>query len=491
MTSRATVLGFVIAALAAAPANGWTGAYDGAVSAGPALTASGTAWADGPFQGAAMTIKRAPLDGAATVLYSVARGAPCDRVDDLAAAGDLVAVQIFRGAADGSCVNEGIDILVNDGAGGAKTLESTAGGFSMCAASGLDVDAGIVAVARYNCEQTPVMLHDVAAGTAKSLGLTLPIGVTAVDVRMAGRFVAVILEVVGGGPGPRVSVRVWDREAGAEAYRVDADAFRGGSDYAIGSHRLELQPDGRVLYGVTTTGPVAPRWGTASPGDPVLRSIPGDFDHSMGRSGFAGNLAVLKRGSGRGSAVFGLDGAMLNLFSPQPTGWSVDFDGSRLAWSDFNLVHNEPYPYEPPAPAPAPATKRPAPSLPEHAAAPAARATGIKAISKAKALKAFSGTAGDPDGDLLMVRVGLVRVGGGKCQTLQRSGWLKASKSARGKCLPAAFLTASGTKAWKLKLRRRLPAGKYLLYVQAVDAAGHAQMTFAKASGNLRAFRLK
>ena len=41
------------------------------------------------------------------------------------------------------------------------------------------------------------------------------------------------------------------------------------------------------------------------------------------------------------------------------------------------------------------------------------------------------------------------------------------------------------------KLRKRLPAGKYVLYAQAVDAGGRAQTTFTKAAGNFRAFTLR
>ena len=486
---RGTLIAASCALLVATPrAEGWAGTYEGSLQAGPALAGSATAWADGPDRGP-INVRRAPLNAAPDTFYSIPRAATCDRADDLAASPDLVAVLVFRGDPDGSCQNAGLDVFVNS-AGTARRLETSAGGFSQCAAAGLDVDAGVVAVARYNCQQDPVMLHDVASGTSADLGLELPTAANPLDVRIAGRYVAVLLDTFGR---DQFEVVVWDRDAGAELYRADASALRAGADYVVGSHRLELQPDGRVLYGVTTAGGFtgATRWAWASPSEPRMHPIPGSHGHTRGRHGFAGDSVALARDWGKsGASVVGLDGAISNTFSEQYLQGSIDFDGARLVWAD-SLIHNEAYPYHPPppgppAPPPAPQTAPPSPKP----SAPAAAAAPVIA-KKARALKAFSGTAADADGDLLLIRVGLARTKGSRCETLRKSGRLARVRRTSGRCVPTTWLAATGLASWKLKLRRRLPPGRYALYVQAVDAAGNAQVTFTKAVGNLRTFTLR
>jgi hypothetical protein len=469
--------------------------YTGSVQAGPALTGAGVAWVDGEYRSGPMFVRRTAGDAAPSTLFAIERKEDCDAVRDLSASGDLVVVERSTCAEGGR-----FEVLIGDGSGGPRVVESSGTDFVSCAISGSDVDAGLVAVARYNCQEAPIRLHAVAAGTSSDLPLTLTPGENPVEVRIAGRYVAVLVE---GPPGtsdaPRFQVIVWDREAGDEAYRANADTFRGTDDWVVGSHRLELQPDGAVLYGFSAfregKGLVV-RYGLASPAAPALKEIPGSFDQSMNRLGFGDGKVALNRGGGTGSGVFGADGALLNLFSGRPTAGSIDFDGTRLAWLDWDYVYDEAYPYMTPAPGtsgmpPAPSPAPPAPAAVKTPAAPAASSAALKAVLKARALKAFSGTAADADGDLSLVRIGLVRIAGRKCQTLQSSGRLKSSPRSGGKCVPAVFLKAAGTAAWKFKLRRRLPAGRYALYVQAMDAAGHAQVVFTQAAGSLRTFRVK
>jgi hypothetical protein len=466
---------------AAAPAGAVS--YDEAVVyAGPALAGQGVAWVGvGPDD--RFGVKRAPLDGVPQTLYTVERHGYCTFVEDLAASAELVAVKA-RGTSAADCPQQGYGILVNDLAGGSKKLGNNSDG---CMPLEMDVDGTTVATA-HACRTHAIVLHDIAKGTTKELGVTLPEHQGISSVRLAGRYVAYVM---GGVNFSWAQVVVWDHEADKEVYRVDGDDLQ---PYSSG--RVELLPDGRILVGARTGSDTSPgvRYGWASPAEPTLHAIPGLFDHPHGRLGFTGELIAVPLGSSADGGIVGLDGTVRQVIPEGGVHGSVDFDGTRQAWTDRRKIYNEAFPYTPP-PQPAPyvpvAPPRPVAPAPAPASAPVAKAAALKATSKARALKGFSGSAADADGDLLMVRVGLVRVAGKKCQTLQRNGRLKASKPVGGKCVPASFFIAAGTKAWKFKLRKRLPAGRYLLYVQAVDAAGHAQATFTKSAGNLRSFTLR
>lgn len=480
---------FIVAAAAAlampATAQGWAGTFDGILEAGPQMTGSGTAWAD--VSNGPINVKRAPLNGPPETLFSITRDHCAQTVMDLAAAGDLVAVKVRQRAQDSACDHR-VDLLVNDGAGGSKAVFTSSGeGFAGCELGAFDVDPTTVAVSRWNCPDEPVLLHDVASATTTALPLKLVPGDNPFQLRLAGRYLA-LLAGVDSNADPRHTIIVWDRETNTEAYRVDATALRGGRDWVAGSHRLALQPDGRVLYGVTTTdGGIVTRYGWASALSPVLTPVPGDFWETQGRIAFAGDAIAAHRNVSSGGIVVGLDGTNRNHFSPKPSVGSLDFDGTRLAWATDGLIHNEAYPYQPAAATPPVAPVAP-PAKP--ASAPAARIGALKSSVRAKALKAFTGTATDADGDLLMVRVGLVRLSGRRCEVLQKSGRLARAKRSGRRCVPNVWLQASGTAAWKLKLRKRLVPGRYQLSVQAVDAGGQAQVTFTKAAGNLRAFKV-
>ena len=479
---RGTLTALVVAALAPA-AHAWTGLQDGLLKGGPALTSTGTAWVEGRSADESRVMV-APLDGPPRTLFTL----PVDscgsgHVTDMDAAGDHVGVMVRRSAPDSACPQR-TDLFVADGLGGSKILATSGTDFSSCAIDSFDLDGNTAAVGRYNCHEAPVMLYDVATGAATPLPLTLEPGQNPLKLRMAGRYVAVLLENFTAHR--RLEIVVWDREAGAVAYRADPEPLRNGADYAIGSHQLELQADGRVLYGITTTaGGFGVRYGWASPAAPVMTPIPGTYIETRGRIGFAGDLIAVGRDWSSNGTVVALDGTPKNNFAGKPSMGSLAFDGTRLAWVTDRLVHNEAFPFHPPADAP-PVTPPPAP--PPNAAHPPTAQIGA---IKARGLKAFTGTATDPDGDVLLVRVGLVRVAKRRCETLRASGRLARVKPSAGRCVPTTWLDAAGTTSWKLRLRKRLPAGRYELYVQAVDAGGRAQVTFTKAAGNLRSFRVK
>jgi uncharacterized delta-60 repeat protein len=146
----------------------------------------------------------------------------------------------------------------------------------------------------------------------------------------------------------------------------------------------------------------------------------------------------------------------------------------------------------------------PASNLPPHARI---KKFG-KAVDAAK-LKAFSGTAADPEGEpLRKVQIALVRkvpperkaqatpagakkVAGKSCLDLRNAkGGFKLVHAKQGKPCPLLWLDAKGTTKWSFHLTGALPVGSYVLSARAVDAKGLAGSTFSAAAGNRLAFRI-
>jgi hypothetical protein len=132
-------------------------------------------------------------------------------------------------------------------------------------------------------------------------------------------------------------------------------------------------------------------------------------------------------------------------------------------------------------------------------AKPTARIVGLKSKVKRRSLKRIHGTATDPDDGVARVDVAVVRLIGGakavtsrkarkRCQVLRSNGRLKTGKRSGGRCRPS-FLKAKGTTNWSLKLRKRLPKGKYVAFARATDKAGQRQAGFPK--GSRKAFRVR
>jgi uncharacterized delta-60 repeat protein len=94
------------------------------------------------------------------------------------------------------------------------------------------------------------------------------------------------------------------------------------------------------------------------------------------------------------------------------------------------------------------------------------------------ALKAFRGTATDPDGTVAMVQVALVRFPP------------RHRAMASGNVRPVKWRTADGTARWRLKLRHPLRPGRYVVLSRAIDNQGLAESGFSGRAGNRRAFRV-
>jgi hypothetical protein len=86
---------------------------------------------------------------------------------------------------------------------------------------------------------------------------------------------------------------------------------------------------------------------------------------------------------------------------------------------------------------------------------------------------------------------------------VQRSGrgcrWLSSLRGdlrvvdagAKGRCDAPVWVKATGTKKWVVKLRRKLPAGRYTLFSRAVLSNGVAEARFTRADHTRIAFRVR
>jgi hypothetical protein len=143
--------------------------------------------------------------------------------------------------------------------------------------------------------------------------------------------------------------------------------------------------------------------------------------------------------------------------------------------------------------------------------APVAQIKRIPRMLSVQKLKQFSGTATDPDGDVLRkVQIALVRKSPAKstaqpkstaegsaakkrpaCLALKSAGGnFKTTRAAKGKPCPQVWLNATGTTKWSFPLKATLPPGRYVLFARAADSRGLAGTTFSRAAGNRLAFKL-
>jgi len=73
---------------------------------------------------------------------------------------------------------------------------------------------------------------------------------------------------------------------------------------------------------------------------------------------------------------------------------------------------------------------------------------------------------------------------GGKCRFVTRNGRLSRRRS----CRRPHFIRAKGLRGWSLKIKRRLPAGRYKLTVRALDRKGNREKP---RKGNTMRFRVR
>jgi hypothetical protein len=105
--------------------------------------------------------------------------------------------------------------------------------------------------------------------------------------------------------------------------------------------------------------------------------------------------------------------------------------------------------------------------------------------TRARTLRRVRGTASGP---VSRVDVAVVRVRRSACRSLTPTGRLakKARPAGRTGCTAGRFLQATGTTSWALRLRHRLPAGRYVVFARARSAVG-AKSPVARITMTLRA----
>jgi PKD domain len=122
-------------------------------------------------------------------------------------------------------------------------------------------------------------------------------------------------------------------------------------------------------------------------------------------------------------------------------------------------------------------------AVPQPPAKLGVRITRPRRGTRARRLAGLNGTASGP---VSRVEVAVVRLLGGArasasatgarvaCASLTATGRLAKPRrhSLRVPCRPTRYLKATGTRRWKLRLRRRLPAGRYAVWARARSASG-------------------
>jgi uncharacterized delta-60 repeat protein len=150
-------------------------------------------------------------------------------------------------------------------------------------------------------------------------------------------------------------------------------------------------------------------------------------------------------------------------------------------------------------PSSCPVLTQPPPVVSADHTKPHARIHRLRRVVRASKLRRFSGTASDNVG-LKKVEIALLRKVGkvraarakGSCLWLRNSrAKFKRAKPRHGRCAKRRWLRAHGTRAWVFKLRRRLPAGTYVLYARATDTSGNADTSFSARRHNRVTFRVR
>jgi len=91
-------------------------------------------------------------------------------------------------------------------------------------------------------------------------------------------------------------------------------------------------------------------------------------------------------------------------------------------------------------------------------------------------LRGIATDAGCQANSVALVSVSIALKHGNKCQYLTRK--LKLSRA--GTCKRPHWLTAVGTKTWRLSLPSKLKAGSYQILTRAVDSAGNVERAHAR-----------
>lgn len=103
----------------------------------------------------------------------------------------------------------------------------------------------------------------------------------------------------------------------------------------------------------------------------------------------------------------------------------------------------------------------------------------------------FSGTASAPRGvGLKKVQIAVTKKAGKRCFAMKNAKGKFKRVKAKGKRCPQRWLAVKGKAKWSFKLKRSLPAGRYVVFARAIDGKGLAEDTFSRKLRNRYAFRV-
>ena len=147
-----------------------------------------------------------------------------------------------------------------------------------------------------------------------------------------------------------------------------------------------------------------------------------------------------------------------------------------------------------PAPSPAEAQQLPAPNSAPVTAdrRPRSRIAQTSRFVAARSWRRIAGTATD-DHAIRRVRLSIVRRtsadGRIRCHALTARWRWRTYRPAGRSCKPRFLLTARGGTTWTLRLKRRMPKGRYAITSRATDDAGQRETRFSTKLGNVRTRR--
>jgi hypothetical protein len=299
---------------------------------GPALAGKRVVWLYEPryypnprFPGWLLTgemFVKAAVPGSHSHVLWHKKGGP--RVGKLVASPDLVA--FTTGAERGAQA-----IWVAPGRRRPRVVTTIGGGGDPCAPSLVDMDvhARVLAYAVTTCAETRILVRDYATGGSEQQVALAPPRIEAIS--LAGRFLAWHAHRLSFSDTPsKDEVVVYDRQAGAEAYRVDVTALAAEDQWGPPHVQATVQADGLVAVAAgPQSQPSKLAW--YSPRDPRLHQFSGAF---YGAPSVARNVIAAVRGADvvllslKGRTVKHLDRTS-TVFAPGPIGW----DGHLAAWT--------------------------------------------------------------------------------------------------------------------------------------------------------------
>jgi hypothetical protein len=242
--------------------------------------------------------------------------------------------------------------------------------------------------------------------------------------------------------------------------------------------QLELKAvavaDGRTLVGgaVTAPGPTAPIAVAALGGDGLPDAAAGGVQ-TVALPPAAGRVSVRR---------FAFDGAARAFALVTAAEEDRRYEGvARIAVA---------FPGQDGGSGPGPDQRPPPPETPKEGPTPRrprfAPVAAFSSVYGSRPVKVLGGSVAD-GARRVEVAVGLRTGRRCRAMTSTRPGFARRATA----CKPTRWLRASGRRDWRLRLKRPLPRGRYVVWVRAVGARGTTARPFSAKAGNQIAFTVK